>query len=121
VDAEDDIQPTVRCTFDYTSRVLDLLSEVLRTTSFNKARALSKCKSNEITLTELADWLVRVHHLPFRSSHQIVSQVAIELQQTPSRRTGESHSQRVSNLTEKYSKSVLGQAIQSLESDVRDS
>jgi argininosuccinate lyase len=112
VDAEDDIQPTVRSIFDYTSRVLDLLAEVLRTTSFNKERAFSKCKSNEITLTELADWLVRVHHLPFRSSHQIVSQVATELQYTPSRRTGESHSQRVSSLTEKHSQAVLGRAIQ---------
>lgn len=112
VDAEDDIQPTIRNTFDYTARVLDLLSAVLRTASFNKERALSKCKSNEITLTELADWLVRDHHLPFRSSHQIVSQVAIELQKTPLRRRGESHSQRICSLTEKHSHALLGRAIQ---------
>ena len=112
VDAEDDIQPTVRSTFDYTSRVLDLLTEVLRSASFNQDQALSKCRGGEITLTELADWLVRVHHLPFRTSHQIVCQVAAELQRTPSRRFGESLSQRVCNLTEMHSQSILGWSIQ---------
>ncbi len=111
VDAEDDLQPTVQTTFHYTSRVLDLLAEVLRTAVFNQERALLKCKSHEITITELADWLVRSHRLPFRSAHQIVSLVAAELQQVPSRRTGESPAQRICSLTEKHSLALLGRAI----------
>lgn len=112
VDAEDDIQPTVRNAFNYTSRVLDLLNEVLHSASFNQERALAKCKGGEITLTELADWLVRVHHLPFRTSHQIISQVASELRKTPSRRFGESLSRRVCDLTQTHSQSILGWSIQ---------
>ena len=70
------------------SRVLDLLTQVLKSVSIDVDRALSICQSGEITLTELADWLVRNHQLPFRTAHPIVSDVAGHLSRQPARRRG---------------------------------
>ncbi len=87
VDAEDDIQPVVRSAFDYASRVLELFTQVLASMSVDRERALARCQSSGITLTELADSLVRDHRLPFRTAHGIVSRVASALRQRPSRRS----------------------------------
>jgi argininosuccinate lyase len=111
VDAEDDIQPAVRATFEYAGRVLELLKAVLEAAEFNIEKALSKCQSGEITLTELADWLVRRHRLPFRTAHRIVSQVGEGLRERPARRRGEPQSQRVSALLQAASEKVTGTAI----------
>jgi len=111
VDAEDDIQPAVRASFEYAARVLKLLTAVLDSAEFNVERALAKCQSGEVTLTELADWLVRRHQLPFRMAHRIVSQVGQELRRHPARRQGESQSQWVSDLLEIVSKRLTGKVI----------
>jgi argininosuccinate lyase len=111
VDAEDDIQPSVRSAFAYGRRVLTLLTEVLRSVTVDGERALAKCREGEITLTELADWLVRRHDLPFRIAHRVVSHVAAGLRQHPARRKGESPFERISDLTTRFSKTILGQEI----------
>jgi argininosuccinate lyase len=111
VDAEDDIQPLVRSTFEYARRVLGLLRAVLEGSEFNVEKALLKCQNGEITLTELADWLVRTHQLPFRTAHRIVSQVGHGLRAYPARRRGESQSERVSTLLQVASKNVTGKVI----------
>lgn len=111
VDTEDDLQPIVRAVFEYTSRVLELLTAVLKSVDINVDRAVLQCQGGEITLTELADWLVRNHRLPFRTAHCIVSQVAGELRKQPSRRKGESHSRKVSALVEESSARITGNAI----------
>jgi argininosuccinate lyase len=111
VDTEDDIQPIVRAVFEYTSRVLELLTAVLGSVDINVHKAVLQCQGGEITLTELADWLVRNHRLPFRTAHCIVSQVARELRKQPSRRKGELHSRKVSTLVEESSARITGNAI----------
>ena len=111
VDVEDDIQPAVRATFEYASRVLELLTAVLESAEFNVERALAKCQGGEITLTELADWLVRRYELPFRKAHRIVSEVGQELRKHPARRQGESQSKRVSALLETTSQKLTGKVI----------
>lgn len=111
VDAEDDIQPPIRATFEYSGRVVELFKAVLRAAEFNLERSLSKCQSGEITLTELADWLVRSHQLPFRTAHRIVSQVGEGLRERPARRQGESQSQRVTALLQVASERITGKAI----------
>jgi argininosuccinate lyase len=111
VDAEDDIQPTVRAVFEYSERVLELSKAVLEAAEFNVGKALSKCRSGEITLTELADWLVRNRRLPFRTAHRIVSQVGKSLRARPARRRGEPQSQRISTLLQVASQTVAGTAI----------
>jgi argininosuccinate lyase len=111
VDAEDDIQPVVRNAFDYASRVLELLTQVLATMTVDRERALTRCQSSGITLTELADSLVREHRLPFRTAHGIVSRVASGLRQRPARRKGELWAEAVSDLTARFSLEVTGQEI----------
>lgn len=111
VDAEDDIQPVVRNAFDYASRVLELLTQVLASMTIDRERALARCQSSGITLTELADWLVREHQLPFRTAHSIVSRVANRLRQRPSRRKGELWAEAVSKLTARFSRDTTGGAI----------
>jgi argininosuccinate lyase len=111
VDAEDDIQPVVRNAFDYSARVLELLTQVLASMTVDRERALARCQSRGITLTELADSLVRDHRLPFRTAHGIVSQVANGLRQRPARRKGEPWAETVSDLTARFSLEVTGQEI----------
>ncbi len=111
VDAEDDIQPPVRAVFEYTHRVLALLAAVLQSAQFDAEKALSQCRDGEITFTELADWLVRQHGLPFRTAHRIVGQVASELRRQPARRRGESRPERISTLLEASSRELIGKRI----------
>ena len=111
VDAEDDIQPVVRSAFDYALRVLELLTQVLASMTVDRGRALARCQSSGITLTELADSLVRDHRLPFRTAHGIVSRVANGLQQRPSRRKGEPWAEAVADLTARFSHEVTGEEI----------
>jgi argininosuccinate lyase len=111
VDAEDDIQPVVRSAFDYASRVLELFTQVLASMSVDQERALARCQSSGITLTELADSLVRNHRLPFRTAHGIVSRVANALRQRPSRRKGEPWAEAVADLTARFSRGVTGEEI----------
>jgi argininosuccinate lyase len=111
VDTEDDLQPVVRQAFSYTTRVLELLTAILESLEIKVGKALLKCQGGEITLTELADWLVRTRQVSFRSAHQVVSCVARELHRRPSRRQGESFSQRVSLLLEEAGEEFLGERI----------
>jgi len=111
VDAEDDIQPMARAAFEYTERVLQLLKAVLEAAEFNTEKALFKCQNGEITLTELADWLVRNRQLPFRIAHRIVSQVGQGLRARPARRRGEPQSERISALLQAASEKVTGTPI----------
>ncbi|HVN82931.1 MAG TPA: argininosuccinate lyase [Terriglobia bacterium] len=111
VDTEDDLQPVVRQAFSYTVRVLELLTAILESLEFRTGKALLKCQGGEITLTELADWLVRTRQVAFRSAHQAVSCVAQELRRRPARRQGESFARRVSLLLEEASGDLLGERI----------
>ena len=111
VDTEDDLQPVVRQAFSYTNRVLELLKVIIESLEINVEKALLKCQGGEITLTELADWLVRTRHVPFRSAHKVVSRVAKELRKQPARRQGESFSERVSLLLEGAGAELLGEPI----------
>jgi argininosuccinate lyase len=114
VDAEDDIQPVVRNAFDYASRVLELLTQVLASLTIDRERARIRCQSSGITLTELADFLVRDNQLPFRTAHSIVSRVANDLEQRPSRRRGEPWAEGVSDLTARFSREITGKEIRIL-------
>ncbi len=111
VDTEDDLQPVVRTAFEYSSRVLDLLTAVLGSIEVNVEKALRKCQGGEITLSELADWMVQFRQIPFRSAHKIVSRVARVLRQQPARRQGESLPQRVSLLLEQASRELWAKPI----------
>jgi argininosuccinate lyase len=76
VDTEDDLQPLVDQVFHDAARTLDLVGAALATAGFNEAALEQQAGAGGITLTELADTLVREHGLSFGTAHAIARTVA---------------------------------------------
>jgi argininosuccinate lyase len=72
-DSEDDLQPLVFTMFEDASRALRLLAGLLRTAEFNRYRLAERARSDFMTVTELADTLVREAGLSFREAHTLVA------------------------------------------------
>jgi argininosuccinate lyase len=72
-DGEDDLQPFAYATFDEAVRSLTLLTGVLDEAEFNLDRMAAAAGDNFLTVTELADTLVRATSMDFRTAHEIVS------------------------------------------------
>ncbi len=72
-DSEDDLQPLVYTTFDDADRSLDLLCGVLEEIEFLTGRMQSCANANFLTVTELADTLVREAGISFHQAHTVVS------------------------------------------------
>jgi argininosuccinate lyase len=82
-DVEDDLQPLIANTMRDATRSLSLFSAALSTTVFNVETLRRRASEGFITVTELADTLVRKDSLPFRTAHQIVAgcvQLALQRQ-----------------------------------------
>ncbi|MDQ0253335.1 argininosuccinate lyase [Evansella vedderi] len=79
VDIGDDIQPSLLSGYNDTNDILIMLSEILQECSFNKETLYENAQSGFSTVTELADVLVRKHHVSFRKAHAIVSDLVNEL------------------------------------------
>jgi argininosuccinate lyase len=74
VDAEDDLQPLILSMFDDALRALRLFDGVISTAEVDKVRLRRSVSDKPLTVTELADTLVRKEGLSFRQAHQLVSQ-----------------------------------------------
>ncbi len=72
VDVEDDLQPVAETMFADCRRTLAVLSEVLATACFDREALAAKAAAHWITVTELADHLVRAHGLGFTQAHAVV-------------------------------------------------
>ena len=72
-DSEDDLQPLVFTMFEDASRSLRLLAGLLRTAEVDRNRLAERAGSDFMTVTELADTLVREAGLSFRQAHTLVS------------------------------------------------
>ena len=72
-DAEDDLQPTAYNAFDDAACALDLAAGLLETARFDTNVMEDRAHSNFLTVTELADVLVRSSGISFRTAHEIVS------------------------------------------------
>jgi argininosuccinate lyase len=72
-DAEDDLQPTAYSAFDDAAGALDLAAGLLETARFDTKVMEDRAHSNFLTVTELADVLVRSSGISFRTAHEIVS------------------------------------------------
>ena len=75
VDTEDDLQPLVAQTFKDAARATSLVAAAMATAQFDRAKLAGRAAENWITVTELADTLVRDHGLPFRVSHEIAARL----------------------------------------------
>jgi argininosuccinate lyase len=77
-DAEDDLQPTAYRAFDDAARALDLAAGLLETARFDTAVMEDRAHSNFLTVTELADVMVRCSGISFRTAHEMVSRAVKE-------------------------------------------
>ena len=75
VDTEDDLQPLVASMFRDAARAIVLVDAALRGAQFDVARLESRAAEGGITLTELADHLVRQHRIPFKAAHTIAARL----------------------------------------------
>ncbi len=73
-DVEDDLQPLVANCFRDAQRSVSLFAAALSTASFNVEALRARAGRDFITVTELADTIVRQEGLPFRAAHHIVAE-----------------------------------------------
>lgn len=73
-DVEDDFQPLIYNALRDTTRSVSLFAATLKSVSFNLGTLKKRASENFITVTELADSIVRRENLPFRVSHKIVGE-----------------------------------------------
>ena len=72
-DSEDDLQPLVFTMFQDALRSLRLLAGALRSATVDRAHLASRATKDFLTVTELADTLVRSEGLSFREAHGLVA------------------------------------------------
>jgi argininosuccinate lyase len=72
-DSEDDLQPLVFTMFADARRALRLLAGALSTAQVNTAIMAERARRDFLTVTELADTLVRHEGLSFREAHALVA------------------------------------------------
>jgi argininosuccinate lyase len=72
-DSEDDLQPLVFTMFSDSGRALRLLAGALATARFDTALMANRARRDFLTVTELADALVRREGLSFREAHTLVA------------------------------------------------
>jgi argininosuccinate lyase len=75
-DSEGEVQQTGYAVYDSGIRVLELLSALIKQCSIDGERVADTSNKACITITELADTLVREESLSFRQAHEIAAQTA---------------------------------------------
>jgi argininosuccinate lyase len=79
VDSEEQLQPHIYSSIEFTMKVLKILSSVYTTLKINKKVLFDRAHESFITATELADTLVREKGLSFRESHKITADLIKKL------------------------------------------
>lgn len=74
-DSEDDLQPLVFLMFADAIRALKLLAGAVRSMDIDRAELARRAGKDFLTVTELADTLVRREGMSFREAHTLVGQV----------------------------------------------
>lgn len=82
-DSEGEVQQAGYAAFESGGRVLELLTAFLPACTINADKVRRNTDAASITITELADTLVREEGLTFRQSHEIAAHVARSLDGTP--------------------------------------
>ncbi|SDR13969.1 argininosuccinate lyase [Pseudovibrio sp. Tun.PSC04-5.I4] len=75
-DSEGEVQQAGYAAFESGSRVLDLFAALISASSINEERVAKNTDASCITITELADTLVREEGLSFRQAHEIAADTA---------------------------------------------
>jgi argininosuccinate lyase len=104
VDTEDDLQPLVFTMFNDAERAVRLVAASMESAAFDRARLAARAEQGWITVTELADTLVRDHGVAFKTSHTIATRLIVEATRRPS--------EPRSRLLREVSASTLGHPIE---------
>ena len=72
-DSEDDLQPLVMTMFGSAQRAFRLLAAAMQTAEFDRERMAEQASKAFVTVTELADTLVRREGMSFREAHALVA------------------------------------------------
>jgi argininosuccinate lyase len=73
VDSEDDLQPLIFLMFEDARRAWSLVGPALRGAAFHAAKLRERAGQHFLTVTELADTLVREESISFHEAHKLVS------------------------------------------------
>ena len=113
-DIEDEIHPPLLGACEAASEVLTLYTAVFETLEVNREHLAARAASGFTTATELADTLTRDAALPFRTAHEIVSQlVQLALAQ------GLESSDATFSLLDEAAEAVIGRPLDLPEATVR--
>ena len=85
-DVEDDLQPLVHATFSEAARAVRLLTGAVRAIEVDRDALRRKAGGSFLTMTELADTLVRREGLSFKLAHRVVAQTAKRMPNEDKRR-----------------------------------
>jgi argininosuccinate lyase len=111
VDTEDDLQPLVASMFRDATRMVILVAAAMKLADFNVEKLASRAGDHGITLTELADTMVRDHGMSFRSAHAIAAALLKARTEDPN--------VALSGALSKVSAAILGQPIDYSEADLQ--
>lgn len=109
VDSEDDLQPLVLSMFADGLRALRLFAGILGAAEIDKQRLRRRVSDRPLTVTELADTLVRSEGISFRQAHQLVSLAVEEVAAAYTHRSLVSALKRLAPATIQRRLSITGQ------------
>ena len=110
VDTEDDLQPLVASAFSNGTRSVALVAAAMANAEFNVAKMRADATTGWVTLTELADTLVRDHGASFKDGHAICAALV--------RRRAAEPTARLSDVVASASREITGREIRLSEDDL---
>jgi argininosuccinate lyase len=112
VDAEDDLQPLLFSMFHDAHRTVSLLAAVMQHTDVDKQKLRSRANRDFLTVTELADTLVRRENISFREAHRLVSAMVKKSDK-------EDAPEHMIGLLRELAPAVLSRSLQTSDEDLR--
>ncbi len=114
VDAEDDLQPLLFGMLDDAHRTLRLLAAVMQHVNIDKLKLRNRANHDFLTVTELADTLVRREQISFREAHQLVSAMV--------KKSGKDDApEHMIALLHEIARAILGRELRTPEEELRQS
>ncbi len=112
VDSEDDLQPLVFSMFTDALRALRLFAGVMRHCEVNREHMAKRANGSFLTVTELADTLVREEGLSFRMAHKIVHAAVVNC--------GEYDRERMVKLVQEQAPEIIGRPLRTPADKLRE-
>ena len=114
VDSEEDLQPHLYDAITYCSRALEVMGNAFMTMTINKDYLRKRAVEGFITVTELADTLVREEGLSFRLAHHLTSRIVKTLYHQ-----GLNVEDLNQEMVSQLAKEVLGKDLELTDADLR--